>query len=244
MNHQRYLPLLGVALFCLTSMAGCPNVEPAGQLTTVKGLVINLRTGQPLAEANMLLVSAPSSLKTYLDIVDSVQTDAKGQYTVSFTNKKGLYYAVSCERPYEQYTNRLDLPDSLAGSQLVFTGDQCRVVELKLGASNTASYRVSPRRVVQLQVATRFTGYQKLVLMPVRRELPADNQLRTVYLYLPVQPVSQQNPQAFYQQPSVAPTAVFLRNQGTATYQDTTVQVKPSTPLSGDTVRATLTFGR
>lgn len=244
MSHQKYLPLLGVALFLLTSMAGCPNVEPEGQLTTVKGTVTNLHTGRPLAGASILLVSAPSSLKTYLDVVDSVQTDAKGQYAVSFTNKKGLYYAISCERPYEQYANRLDLPDSLAGSQLVISGDQRRAVELKLGASNTASYRVSPRRVVQLRVATRFTSYQKLVFMPVRKELPADNQLRTVYLYLPVQPVGQPNPQAFYQQPSAVPTAIFLRNQGTKDYQDTTVQVKVSTPLTGDTVQATLAFGR
>jgi hypothetical protein len=97
MTCQRLLPLLAVALFCLTSMAGCPNVEPEGQLTTVKGTVTNLRTGRPLAGARMVVVSASSSFKTYLDVVDSAQTDSQGQYTFSFTNQKGLFYAISCE---------------------------------------------------------------------------------------------------------------------------------------------------
>jgi hypothetical protein len=95
-----------------------------------------------------------------------------------------------------------------------------------------------------MQLITRLTGYQELVFLPSGRYLPADNQLRTVYLYLPVQPVYLQYPQAFYQQPSVVPTAKFLRNRGMANYQDTTVQVKTSSPLTADTVRATLTFGR
>lgn len=244
MAPQRYLPLLGIALFCLTSMGGCPNVEPAGQLTTAKGTVINLRTGRPAPGARMVLVSASSSLKTYLELVDSVLTDSQGQYAVSFTNAKGLYYAISCERPYEQYTNRLDLPDSLAGTQLLVAGDQRRTHDLKLGATNVVNYQVAPRRVVQVQVNTRSTGYQQLVFLPNYVYLPADNQLRTIYLYLPVTPLSQQNPQAFYQQPSVLPTACFLRNRSTAAYQDTTIQLTASTPLTGDTVRATLTFGR
>jgi hypothetical protein len=104
-------------------MAGCPNIEPAGQLTVVKGTVVNLRTGQPLPGAQMKIVSALSSIKTYSELVDSVVTDSRGQYTVSFTNKKGLYYAISCERPYDYYNNRLDLPDSLMGTQLVLAGD-------------------------------------------------------------------------------------------------------------------------
>lgn len=244
MAHQRYLPLLGIALFCLTSMGGCPNVEPAGQLTTVKGTVLNLRTGRPSPGARMVLVSAPTSLKTYFDVVDSTLTDSRGQYTISFTNAKGLFYAISCERPYSQYGNRLDLPDSLAGTQLVLAGDQRRTHDLKLGATTVVNYQVAPRRVVQLQVNTRFTGYQQLVIMPNYVYLPADNQLRTIYLYLPVTPLSSQNPQAFYQQPSAMPTARFFRNPGTTAYQDTTVQPPASTPLTGDTVRATLRFGR
>ncbi len=192
----------------------------------------------------MLVVAAPNSLKVYTAIVDSVVTDSRGQYTVSFTNEKGLYYAISCERPYEEYVNRLDLPDSLAGTQLIQTGDQRRVQELKLGAANVATYKVSPRRVVQMQVDTRFTGYQRLVFLPNTVYLPADNQLRTVYLYQPVRLVDQLNPQAFYQQPSAVPTARFVRNQGTAAYQDTTVQPIASSPLNGDTIRATLRFGR
>ncbi len=237
-------PLLAVVLFCLTSMAGCPNNVPAGQFTVVKGTVVNLRTGRPLAGAQMVLASTPNYRGVYLGILDSVLTDVQGHYTFGFTNQKGLYYAVSCEQPYAQYANKLDLPDSLAGSQLVLAGDQRRLQDLNLGAANVANYWVSPRRVVQLRVTTRVTGYQKLVFLPNNIYLPADNQLRTVYLYQPVLPLSRQNPQAFYQQPTAVPTAKFLRNQGSSAYQDTTVQAKVTSPLTGDTVRATLTFVR
>lgn len=238
------LPLLAVVLFCLTSMAGCPNNVPVGQFTVVKGTVINLRTGRPLPGAQMILTSTPNYRGPYMGLLDSVLTDAQGQYTFSFTNQKGLYYAVSCEQPYAQYTNKLDLPDSLAGNLLVLTGDQRRAQDLKLGTTNIATYLVSPRRVVQISVTTRTTGYQKLVFLPNNLYLPADNQSRTVYLYQPVQPLTRQNPQAFYKQPTAMPTARFLRNQGSSAYQDTTLQVKASTPLTGDTVRATLSFGR
>ncbi len=81
------------------------------------------------------------------------------------------------------------------------------------------------------------------MFVPNNLYLPADNQLRTVYLYQTVQPLTRQNPQAFYQQPTAVPTAKFLRNQGTSAYQDTTVQAKATTPLTGDTVRASLQFG-
>lgn len=244
MTYRLRLPLFAVVLFCLTSMAGCPNVEPAGQLTVVKGTVVNLRTGQPLSGAKMVLASSLSSSKVYTAISDSVVTDSRGQYTFSFTNEKGLYYAISCERPYGDYSNRLDLPDSLVGTQVVLAGDQRRVQDLKLGTTNVANYQVSPRRVVQMQVNTRLTGYQRLVFVPNSIYLPADYQLRTIYLYQPVKAVSRLNPQAFYQQPSAVPTARFLRNQGTAAYQDTTVQSIASTPLTGDTIRAMLRFGR
>jgi hypothetical protein len=244
MTYQLRLPLLAVVLFCLTSMAGCPNVEPAGQRTVAKGTVTNLRTGQPLPGAKMLLVSSLNSAKVYTATIDSAVTDGRGQYTLSFTNEKGSYYAVSCEEPYADYENQLDLPDSLAGTRLILAGDQRRVQDLKLGTTNVANYQVSPRRVVQMLVNTRFTNYQRLVFMPNKTYLPADYQLRTVYLYQPVKSVSRLNPQAFYQQPSAVPTAVFLRNQGTAAYQDTTVQPVASTPLTGDTIRATMRFGR
>jgi hypothetical protein len=244
MTYQLRLPLLAVVLFCLTSMAGCPNVEPAGQRTVAKGIVVNLRTGRPLPGAKMMLASSLNSAKVYTSIIDSIITDSRGQYTLSFTNEKGLYYAVSCEQPYGDYSNQLDLPDSLVGTHLVLAGDQRRVQELKLGTTNVANYYVSPRRVVQMLVNTRFTGYQRLAFLPNTIYLPADYQSRTVYLYQPVRLVSRLNPQVFYQQPSTVPTARFLRNQGTAAYQDTTVQPITSTPLTGDTIRATLRFGR
>ena len=244
MTYRLRFPLLAFVLFCLTSMAGCPNVEPAGQLTVVKGFVVNLRTGRPLPGAKMMLASSLSSAKVYTTIIDSVVTDSRGQYTLSFSNEKGSYYAISCEQPYGDYSNRLDLPDSLVGTHLVLAGDQRRVQDLKLGTTNVANYQVSPRRVVQMLVNTRLTSYQRLVFLPNTIYLPADYQSRTVYLYQPVKSVSRLNPQAFYQQPSAVPTAKFLRNQGTAAYQDTTVQPVASTPLTGDTIRAAIRFGR
>lgn len=57
MTYQLRLPLLAVVLFCLTSMAGCPNKEPAGQFTVVEGQVVNIRTGRPLPDVLVLLAA-------------------------------------------------------------------------------------------------------------------------------------------------------------------------------------------
>lgn len=238
-----YLPLLGVALFCLTSMAGCPNNVPAGQTTTVQGRVVNLRTGQPMAGVRLALTTAggfPVAMGGYLQEADSTRTNLRGEYSLSFVNQQGLYYGISCEAG-DAYSRRirLDLPDSLVKNG---SPQSLRNIDLVIGQANTISFRPSPRRVFRVQMATRTTGYQRLRFDYVLT-LPADNQTRTVYLYQPV-PFYTSAPQDFYNRPSTLPLATFSRTLASGVVQDTTVRLSASTPLTGDTVRAALTFGR
>jgi hypothetical protein len=242
------LPLLAVVMFSLTSMAGCPNKEPEGQFTVAKGVVINRRTGRPLPGVRMAVVSAPSTLKQYQELVDTVLTDAQGQYELGFTNKKGLFYAIDCGQ-LEAYSystrrqTRLDFPDSLSAT----TGGSypsLAMRDLVLGRTNNFSFRPSPRRVWQVQVNTLTTGYQTFYFAQkylVAPGGPADNQHRLVTIYQSV-PFTTAAPQNFYQTPGVLPVAHFTRPTPTIT-QDTLVQLVPSTSLTGDTVRATLKFG-
>lgn len=247
MNRQKYLPLLGVALFCLTSMAGCPNVEPGGQLTEVKGQVINVRTGKPLGGVRILLASKETYPALYLRGVDSTQTDPQGNYQLSFTNEYGLYYAVSCEGvpDYARLAAyRLDFADSAYFEPTFnsYTTKNLRTVDLPLGQKNTVRFRASPRRVFAVQLATRQTGYQRLIL-PGLGLLPADNQSRLVYLYQSLPLVAGKFPY-FYGYAGTPPAVVFSRTLAGGATQDTLVRVKPSTPLTGDTVRASLQVGR
>ena len=251
MRRQLYLPLFAVCLFCLALAGGCPNKEAAGQFTVVKGTVLNRRTGRPLPGVRVAIVSAPSSRLYYDEVVDSVLADARGQYALSFTNESGLFYAVNCGG-LDDYANLrplyLDFPDSVIYGTNGSTGTypSLATVALTLGRNNVANFRASPRRVWQVQVTTLTTRYQKLYFTaPLHYASypgPADNQRRTVLLYQSI-PFTTAAPQNFYQTPGTPPTAHFGRGVN-STYQDTTVQLMPITPLTGDTVRATLKFGR
>lgn len=228
-------------------MAGCPNKVPAGQFTVAKGTVTNLRTGRPLPGVRVAVFSADNSRLQYFDVVDTVRTDARGAYALSFTNKKGLYYAVDCEQlntdtfgPYRQ--PRLDFPDSVVST----AGDYLLLgtKDLALGQTNVFNFRPSPRRVWQVQVNTLATGYQNLYFAQLYYSAPsspADNQHRLVTIYQAI-PFTTAAPQNFYQTIGVRPTAHFNR-PAPGTTQDTVVQLLPTTALTGDTVRATLKFG-
>lgn len=241
------LPLLAVVLFCLTSMAGCPNNVPAGQFTVVKGTVMNLRTGRPLAGARMAIFSADNSLRQYFDVVDTVRTDARGAYALSFTNKKGLFYAIDCGQLNVDFLNpywqpRLDFPDSVVSTPGIFL--LLGTKDLVLGQTNVFNFRPSPRRVWQVQVNTLTTGYENLYFAQQYFSGfsgSADNQHRSLTIYQSI-PFTTATPQNFYQTPGVLPTAHF-RRPASSTTQDTLVRLVPITPLLGDTVKATLKFG-
>jgi len=228
-------------------MAGCPNNVPAGQFTVVQGTVTNLRSGRPLPGVRVAVVSADNSRRQYFDVVDSVHTDARGAYALSFTNKKGLYYAIDCGQTnaysYHSYWQpRLDFPDSVVNTtgSFLLLGTK----DLVLGQTNVVNFRPSPRRVWQVQVNTLTTGYQNLYFIQQYISTPsgpADNQQRLVTIYQSL-PFTTAAPQNFYQTPGVPPTAHFTRIVA-GTTQDTVVQLVPTTPLTGDTVKATLKFG-
>jgi hypothetical protein len=240
MTYQLRLPLLAVVLFCLTSMAGCPNNVPAGQYTVVKGTVTNLRTGRPMPGVLMTIGTDNRGSGSYYDEGDSVRTDLQGNYTLIFTNAPELYYGICCEGANDnRRIYRLDLPDSIIPSS---NPHSWRRMPIVIGSPNTINFRPSPCRVFAVKVATRVTGYQRLEFNRLQK-LPADNQTRTVYLYVSV-PFRTGFPQFFYQKPSVPPFVEFSRTLPNGVTQDTLIQVKTSTPLTGDTVQASLQFGK
>lgn len=249
MHYPLRLPLLGVILFCLTSMAGCPNNEPDGQFTVAQGYVINRRTNRPLSGIRMAIVSAPTTLRYYDSILDTVLTDSRGHYALSFTNAKGLFYGINCG-VLDTYNNlrptTLDFPDSLINGLRGYPS--LATVDLTLGRTNNVKFSPSPRRVWLVQLTTLNTGYERLYFVPLLGQssiqaLPANNQRRQVVLYQSV-PFTSDAPQNFYQLPGVALNGRFFTELATGGTRDTLVQLKPTTPLTGDTVRATLSFGR
>jgi hypothetical protein len=240
MTYRLRLPLLAVVLFCLTSMAGCPNKEPAGQFTVVQGTVTNLRTGRPLPGVRLALASNDRSPRSFYTIEDTTLTDAQGKYALGFTNVKGLYYGINCEGPNDNDRPfKLDLPDSTDQYSSVYN---LRTASLVLGRTNNVNFRPSPRRVFQVQVATLATRYQQL-RFDWQHVFAADNQTRTVWLYQSV-PFYKGVPQNFYNRPGTVPRAIFSRTLANGITQDTTVLTQASTPLTGDTVRVSLRFGR
>lgn len=248
MHYRLRFPLLATGLFCLTSMAGCPNKVPAGQFTVVKGVVTNRRTSRPLPGALVAVLSADDSRRQYFELVDTVHTDARGTYALSFTNKKGLYYAVDCGQlssyTYKPYWQpRLDFPDSVVSTAGSFL--PLGTKDLIIGQTNVVNFRPSPRRVWQVQVTTLTTGYQNLSFIQQYYNTalsPADRQQRLVTIYQSL-PFTTAAPQNFYTTPGVPPKAQFTRFVAGAA-QDTLVQLVPTTSPTGDTVRATLKFGR
>ncbi len=248
MTYQLRLPLLAVVLFCLTSMAGCPNKEPAGQFTVVQGQVVNIRTGRPLPGVLVLLAADNRGTSSYNQIEDSVRTDKQGSYALSFTNKATFYYAVSCEGTfnypfYPPY--RLDFADTTY-QKPPFTGTfttNLRTIDLALGKKNLVKFRASPRRVFRVRVTTRATGYNQLVITNDLPPRPADNQRFTVLLYQ-VPPFFASTSQQFAQVPGPLPGISFTRQAASGARQDTLVRVVPTTSVTADTVEATLQFGR
>lgn len=241
-------PLFAVVLFCLTSMAGCPNKEPGGQFTVAQGYVINRRTNRPLPGIRMAVVSAPTNLKYYDSVVDTVLTDSQGHYALSFTNSKGLFYGINCG-VLDAYNNlrpsTLDFPDSLISGLSGYPS--LATVGLALGRTNNVKFWPSPRRVWLVQLNTLTTGYERLYFVPLLnqssiRTLPANNQHRRVVVYQSV-PFTSVAPQNFYQLPGVLLKGNFSTELATGGSRDTLVQLKLNTPPTGDTVRATLSFG-
>ncbi|MFD1875442.1 hypothetical protein [Hymenobacter bucti] len=160
-----------------------------------------------------------------------------------------MFYGINCG-VLDSYNNlrptTLDFPDSLLSGLSGYPS--LATVDLVLGRTNNVKFWPSPRRVWLVQLNTLSTGYERLYFVPLLNRnqlqtLPANNQRRQVVLYQSV-PFTSAVPQNFYQLPGVPLNGRFFTELATGGARDTLVQLKPSTPLTGDTVRATLTFGR
>lgn len=204
------------------------NDAPANQLTVVQGTVTNAETNEPIP--GMLLsvrsqqgISSDNSTPP----TDSVRTDARGKYRMSFRNQKGFYYSVS-----------VDYPPTTTSSPTVrywFADPNYSANNrgLKLGRVNTCDFRPGELHTIAVRVHNRNTGY-RFLQMPDGSELPLSNQDTTLYL-------------TYYALPAAGIKLNYLKNSGEEREEgDTAVALVLQNPAARfpDTVRATLTFVR
>jgi hypothetical protein len=225
--------LAATSLLCLTLLTACENNAPADQLTVVEGTVTNATSGRPLPGVLMAIESFTKgfSFWSFNATGDSVRTDVKGNYTLHFYNKKGLYYAVSLE-PYAATTayrrSRYAFITNDMGSGPISSNQR----ELTLGRTNTFDFKPDELRTLAVRIRNRNTRYQRLewnygYLHGLTLDTTA--YLRNTYL----------NPAGL--------KARYLRYSPAGAYvKDTTVAMVVLNPASvyPDTVRATLTFIR
>ncbi|MGI4866531.1 MAG: hypothetical protein ACRYFZ_21590 [Janthinobacterium lividum] len=226
--------LAATSFLCLTLLTACENNAPADQLTVVQGTVTSADNGRPLPGVLMAVESFSKgySFWSFAATGDSVRTDAQGQYTLHFYNKKGLYYAVSLQpylstAAYQPSRYAFITNDVNSGTQL---GSNQR--ELTLGKTNTFDFKPDELRTLAVRIRNRNTRYQRLEWN--YSYLHGNTLDTTAYLrnyYLPATGVKFRYFQYTAAGVLVKDTAVTLAVQNPAA-------------LPPDTVRATLTFIR
>lgn len=164
---MKILPQLQL-LCCLALsllLSGCENKEAPDQLTAVEGQV--LRNSDKVPLAGVLLVAEPYTpsfgFLSFSAPVDSIRTDVNGHYSLHFYNKKGFYYAISCD---PNYTNRkldfLPFPENSPHVQLV--GGNIRRRPIAIGKKNEVSFYPAQSMVILLRLQLRSTRFQQLVI--------------------------------------------------------------------------------
>ena len=225
--------LAATSALCLTLLTACENNAPADQLTVVEGTVTNAAGGRPLPGVLVAIESFSRGLGhwSFTATGDSVRTDAQGKYALHFSNKKGLYYAVSVE-PYLPTTSYrpsryLFLTNDMGSGPI---GSNQR--ELTLGKTNTFDFQPDVLRTLAVRIRNRNTRYQRLEWgSGYLHGLTLDT---TAYL------------RNYYLDPA-GPKARYLRYSAAGAYvKDTAVALGILNPGAQypDTVRATLTFIR
>jgi len=225
--------LAATSLLCFALLTACGNGAPADQLTVVEGTVTSAGNGRPLPGVLLATESYSKGFNQWRFTVtgDSMRTDAQGKYTLRFYNKKGLYYAVSCEPYLPTATYRPSryafITNDMSSSS---TGSNQR--ELTLGKTNIFDFKPDELRTLAVRIRNHNTRYQRLEWN--YRYLHGLNLDTTAYLG------------NVYLDPAGL-KARYLRYTPVGVYvKDTTVAMVILNPASvyPDTVRATLTFIR
>jgi hypothetical protein len=219
---------VGFLLLWLAVGSRTTNDAPANQLTVVQGTVTNAETNEPIP--GMLLVvrsQEGSSSDNSTPATDSVRTDARGKYRMSFRNQKGFYYAVSVDYPP---ATRSSPPARYWFADPNYSANNRG---LKLGRLNTCDFRPGELHTIAVRVHNRNTGY-RFLQMPDGSELPISDRDTTVHLLL-------------YALPATGIKLNYLKDSGSESEEgDTAVALVLQNPAARfpDTVRATLTFVR
>lgn len=225
--------LAATSVLCLTLLTACENNAPADQLTVVEGTVTDAAGGRPLPGVLLAIESFSRGLGhwSFTATGDSVRTDAQGKYTLHFTNRKGLYYAVSLE-PYLPTTS-YKLPRYVFITNDMGSGPLgSNQRELTLGKTNAFDFQPDVLRTLAVRIRNRNTRYQRLEWN--YGYLHGNNLDTTAYLpnyYLPT---------------TGAKFRYFRYNAAGVSVKDTAVTLAVQNPGAQypDTVRATLTFIR
>lgn len=236
---MRFALLFLTSGFCLTCLVACENNAPADQLTVVNGTVTSADTGRALAGVLMAVESFArgfSGATGFTPTGDSLRTDAKGHYQLSFHNRKGLYYAISLE-PFIApasgtfyYRPRYDFVNSPSSSNIAGVGPGS--YELTLGRANTVDFKPNELRTMAVRIRSRNTGYQRLNFN--YQTLRGNNLDTLAYV------------RNFYVPPGGVKFHYYSANAVGGLAKDTAVALVIQNPaaLAPDTLRATLTFVR
>ena len=122
--------VISIATFIiLTSMSECSTEGP---ITTIKGKVTDVNTGEPYEKIPLMLVREAPGLKSTVSIdFDSVITDRTGNYSLTFTPLIPGEYSIRLY--YDQQLNKYSVSNILKPKFLP---------DLTLGEINTANFAV------------------------------------------------------------------------------------------------------
>lgn len=220
---------VGFLLLWLAAGSRTPNNAPANQLTVVQGIVTNAETNEPIPRMLLVVRSQQgSSADNSAPPTDSVRTDARGNYRMSFRNQKGFYYSVAVD--YPQPATLSSPPPRYWFADPNYSASNRG---LKLGCLNTCDFHPGELHTIAVCVHNRNTGYRFLQL-PDGSELPISNRDTTLHLSL-------------YALPAAGIKLTYLKHSGGESQEgDTAVALVLQNPAARfpDTVRATLTLVR
>ncbi|MDQ2768964.1 MAG: hypothetical protein M3Y54_00485 [Bacteroidota bacterium] len=209
---------------------GCENTAAPDQLTLVEGRVLRHSDKVPFVGIPMVVEPYSTSFygPSFTTPIASARTDADGKYSFSFYNKKGLYYAISCDPEYTD--RRLDfLPWSTIGSTITALGNSLRTYQIGIGQKNTVDFYPDQNMVILLRLQVRSTRFQQLII-------GAGWKLRTNSLDTVIR-------RGGHWVAAMSESATLRRvGAGGQTLQDSTVYLYALGPIAVDTIRATFRF--
>lgn len=219
-----WVPCVGLML------TSCDNEATPDQLTIVEGKVLRHSDKIPFAGVPMVVSPYSNSFRgpSFMSSITSTSTDANGTYRLIFYNKKGLYYAISCDPEYSD--RRLDFLDwSTIGSTVPAVGGSRRDFQVEIGQKNTVNFFPDQNMVILLRLQLRSTRFQQLII-------GAGWKLRASSLDTVIW-------RGGHWVAGLSESATLRRiGAGGQTLQDSTVYLYSLTNIASDTIRTTFRF--